>query len=165
MNSRFDRLRWRFLLLLLFFMVGCSMTQTLKKPEGEKEFGQETSRLEKLSREHPEPSVRAQSHLQLVFLYVNCRNPRLSYARALQEMETYLSLEPAKAETDDVKTWFTILKEVDKLRSSLQRTRETIRSLRDEMTGLRETNNRMKETIETLKRLDLQMEEKRRLIK
>jgi isochorismate synthase EntC len=165
MKSRFHRLRWCCFLLLLFFMAGCGITQTLKKPEDKKEFAQETSRLEKLAREHSEPSVRAQSHLQLAFLYVNCRNPRLNYTRALQEMESYLSMAPAKAQTDDFKNWFAILQEVEKSRSSLVRVHEANRSLRDEMAGLKTTNNEMRETIERLKSLDLQMEEKRSLIK
>jgi isochorismate synthase EntC len=133
-------------------MAGCGITQTLKKPEDKKEFAQETSRLEKLAREHSE-------------LYVNCRNPRLNYTRALQEMESYLSMAPAKAQTDDFKNWFAILQEVEKSRSSLVRVHEANRSLRDEMAGLKTTNNEMRETIERLKSLDLQMEEKRNLIK
>jgi outer membrane protein assembly factor BamD (BamD/ComL family) len=101
MDSQFNRLQWGCIFLVLFFIVGCSL-QTLKKPEGEKEFFQETSRLEKRAREHPKTSVRAQSHLQLAFLYVNYRNPQLNYTRALHEMENYFSLAPGKAQTDDV---------------------------------------------------------------
>ena len=93
MGSQFHRLQSGYVLLLLFFVVGCSF-QELKRPEGEKELSQETSRLEKLTREPPKTSVRARSHLQLAFLYVNYRNPQLNYHRALQEMESYLSLAP-----------------------------------------------------------------------
>jgi len=65
MGSPFHRLQWGCIFLLLFFVVSCSM-HALKTPEGEKEFSQETSRLEKLAREDPKAPVRAQSHLQLV---------------------------------------------------------------------------------------------------
>jgi len=88
----------------------------LRKPKEEKEFFQETSRLEKLAREDPATSVRAKSHLGLAFLYVNSRNPQLNYSRALQEMESYLSMSPAKAQKDDFQNWLTVLKELDRVR-------------------------------------------------
>lgn len=165
MNSRFHRLRWCCFILLLFFMASCSLTQALKKPEGEKEFVQETSRLEKLAREHPEPSVRAQSHLKLAFLYVNWRNPRLNYTRALQEMGSYLTLSPGKVQTDDFQNWFAVLRELDHLgkdriglQTSLEKVQKENKNLHNEVANLREM-------IERLKTLDRQMEEKRGLIK
>ena len=139
-------------------MASCSLKQAPKKPEGQKEFPQEIARLDKLAREDPETSSRAQSHLQLAFLYVNYRNPQLNYTRALKEMETYRSLAPAKAYTDDFGNWLAVLREVDQLH-------KTNRSLRDEVASLKEANHKMGETIERLKNLDRQMEEKRRLIK
>jgi chromosome segregation ATPase len=171
---------------LLFFMASCTLNHGLKNPEGGKEVLQETSRLEKLAREHPETSVRAQSHLQLAFLYVEWCNPQLNYTRALQEMESYLSLAPAKAQTGDFRNWLAVLREVDhlhkdriemgkknqglqthseKLQASLEKVQEANKSLRDEVANLKEMNNKMKETIERLKSLDRQMEEKRSLIK
>ncbi len=157
MGTEFRRLPWGWILLLLVFMASCSL-HAVKKPEGEKEFSQETSRLEKLAREHPETSVRAQSHLRLAFLYVNHKNPQLNYARAFQEMGSYLSLAPASATTDDFQNWFAVLKEVGKLQTSLEKVQKANKSLREEVAGL-------KETIEKLKSLDRQMEEKRSLIK
>ena len=157
MGLPFHRLRWGYIPLLLFFIVSCSM-HALKTPEGEKEFSQETSRLERLAREAPETSVRAQSHLQLAFLYVNYRNPQLNYSRALQEMESYRSLAPAKAQTDDFQNWLAVLKEVGKLKTSLERMQKANKSLSDELASL-------KETIERLKSLDRQIEEKRRITK
>jgi outer membrane protein assembly factor BamD (BamD/ComL family) len=139
-------------------MVGCSLNLAQKKPEGEKEFLEETCRLEKLARDHPETSVRAQSHLKLAFLFVNYRNPQLNYTRALQEMESYLSLVPTKGQTDDFKNWLSVLKETEKLQTGLEKAQKANRSLREEVAGL-------KETIERLKSLDRQMEEKRRLTK
>lgn len=157
MGSQFQRLPWGCIFLLLVFMVSCSL-QALKKAEGEKEFFQETSRLEKLAREHPRKSVRARSYLKLAFLYVNHRNPQLNYTRALQEMENYLSLAPAKAQTDDFRNWLAVLREIEKLQTSLEKVQRVNKSLREEVVGL-------KETIERLKTLDRQIEEKRSLIK
>ena len=164
MGSPFDRLRWGCIFLLLFFMVGCNL-QGLKKPEGEKEFAQETTHLGKLTREDPKPSVRAQSHLLLAFLYVNHRNPQLNYSRALQEMESYLSLAPAEAQTDDIQNWLAVLKEVGKLQTTLEKAQKANKTLHDEVAGLKETNSKMRETIERLTSLDRQMEEKRNLTK
>jgi hypothetical protein len=157
MDSQFYRLQWGHIFLLLFFVASCSL-QTAKRPEGEKEFFQETSRLEKRASEHPETSARAQSHLQLAFLYVNHKNPNLNYTRALQELESYFSLTPGKAPTDDVKNWFAVLKEVGKLQTGMERMEKVNKSLRDEVAGL-------KETIERLKNLDRHMEERRSLTK
>jgi hypothetical protein len=157
MDSRFHRLQWGWIFLLLFFVASCSL-QTVKKPEGEKEFFQETSRLEKRASEHPETSARAQSHLQLAFLYVNYRNPNLNYTRALHEMESYFSLVPGKAQTDDVQNWLAVLKEVGKLQTSMERMQKQNKSLRDEVAGL-------KETIEKLKSLDRHIEQRRSLTK
>jgi hypothetical protein len=157
MDPQFRRLPCGVIFLLLFFVASCSL-HTVKRPEGEKEFFQETSRLEKRASEHSETSIRAQSHLQLVFLYVNYRNPHLNYTRALQEMESYFSLTPGKAQTDDVQDWFAVLKEVGKLQTGMERMQRVNKSLRDEVAGL-------KETIEKLKSLDRHIEERRSLTK
>ena len=158
MGSFFHRLPWGYVFLLFFLIVGCSLTLGQKKLEGEKEFLQETCRLEKLAHDHPDPSVRSQSHLKLAFLYVNYRNPQFNYGRALQEMESYLSSVPAKAQTDEVNSWLAILKEIEKLQAGLEKTQKANRGLREEIAGL-------KETIDRLKTLDRQMEERRRLTK
>ena len=114
MGPKFLPFQWG-CFFLLFFILSCSLNLELKKPEGEREFLQEISRLEKLAREDPAISVRAKSHLKLAFLYVNSRNPQLNYSRALQEMESYLSMSPAKAQKDDFQNWLAVLREMDHL--------------------------------------------------
>ena len=179
MESQFLRLQWCGFFFLFFFAVSCSLNLELKKTKGENEFFQETSRLEKLAREDPATSVRAKSHLQLAFLHVNSRNPQLNYSRALQEMESYLSMSPAKPKKDDFQNWLAVLKELDhvrkdrkgmedknqglqtqieKLRISLEKVREADKKLRDEVANL-------EEMIEKLKEVDRQVEEKRSLTK
>jgi septal ring factor EnvC (AmiA/AmiB activator) len=151
----------------------------LKKTKGEKEFFQETSRLEKLAREDPATSVRAKSHLRLAFLYMNSRNPQLNYSRALQEMESYLSVSPAKAQKDDFQNWLAVLKELDRVRKDKKGMKEENQDLQTQIEKLRiglkkvqEANKNLgnevanlEEMIEKLKSLDYQMEEKRSLIK
>ena len=164
MGSQFHRLRWGCIFLLFFVMASCGL-QEMKKPEGEKEFSQKTVHLGKLAHEDSKASVRAQSHLLLAFLYVNHRNPQLNYNRALQEMESYLSLAPGEAQTDDIQNWLAVLKEVGKLQTTLEKVQKANKSLHDEVAWLKEMNNKMRETIERLTSLDRQMEEKRSLTK
>lgn len=186
MGPRFHRLQWGCFLLLLFFIAGCSLKHGINKREADDAFLRETTRLEKVAREHPNPSVRAKSHLQIALLYVNHKNPRLNYVRALQEMESGLSLSSPEAQTDNVQNWLEILREVDhlrkermetekrnqelqvhieKLQASLGKIEKANGILRDEVATLKEINNKMTETLEKLKSLDSQMEEKRNLIK
>jgi len=42
--------------LLTFFAVSCSLNQGLKKPQGEKDFLEQTSYLERVARYHPDLS-------------------------------------------------------------------------------------------------------------
>ena len=172
MNSTFRHFRWACFLLLLFFTASCSLNQAFVKSMGESEFLQETGRLEKISREHSDTSVRAQAHLQLAFLYVNYKNPRLNYSRALQEMEAYLSLSPDKTQTVDFQNWLAALREMDQLREDWTKMAEKNQALQGRidksqaaLEKAQEANNKMREAIERLKTLDRQMEEKRRLIK
>ncbi len=151
--------------LLFVFALGCSWNLELKKPMAEKEFLRETSRLEKLAREDPDPSVRAKSHLKLAFLYVNSRNPRLNYTRALQEMEIYLSTSPAEAQRDDFQNWLAVLKEVDRERTEIKKLRANLKTVRDTNENLDNKVTDLQEMIEKLKDLDFQAEEKRNLIK
>ncbi len=179
MISKFHRFQWVSFLPLLLFVAGCRLNQAWIPPEGQKEFLQETSRLEKLAREHSDASVRAQSHLQLAFLYLDYRNPRLSYTRALLEMESYLSLAPTKASTERFLNWLAVLREVDQLRkknnsakahiaklqATVEKVQEANKGLREEVANLKELNSNMLETLEWIKSLDVQMEEKRSFIK
>jgi archaellum component FlaC len=73
-------------------------------------------------------------------------------------MENYHSLAPWEVQTDDFQNWLAVLKEVGKLKISLERMQKANKSLSEEVAGL-------KETIERVKSLDRQMEEKRRLTK
>ena len=155
MGSKFLRVQWCCFFLLLFFVVSCSLNLKLKKPKGEKEFFQETSRLEKLVREDPAISVRAKSHLRLAFLYLNSQNPQLNYSRALQEMECYLSMSQAKAQKDGLQNWLAVLKELDRVRKGKKRMEEENLDLQTEIEKLRIRIRKDKKGMEE-KNLDLQ---------
>ena len=172
MGSKFLHLQWC-PLFLFFFVVSCSLNLEMKRPEGGEEFLQETSRLEKLAREDPATPVRAQCHLKLAFLYVNSRNPQLNYARALQEMESYFSMSPAKTQKDDFRNWLAVLREMDHLckdRMEVKRKNQTIRvqsdklqaglekvqkantHLRDEVVSLERMNNKLQAGLEKVQK-------------
>jgi prefoldin subunit 5 len=138
MASQFLRIQWcAFFPLFLFLPVSCTLNLELKKPEGEKEFLQETYRLEKIAREDPVESARAKSHLQLAFLYLNSRNPQLDYSRALQEMESYLSMSQGKAQNDSFQNWLAVLKEMDRGRKDMKAIEERNQFLEDQNEKLR----------------------------
>ena len=172
MNSTFHHFRWACFLLLLFFTASCSLNQAFVKSTSKSEFLQETVRLEKISRDHPDTAIRAQAHLQLAFLYVNYKNPRLNYSLALREMEAYLSLSPDKTQPVEFQNWLAALREMDHLcedwiemAEKNQALQGRIEKLQATLDKTQEANNKMREAIERLKTLDRQMEEKRRLIK
>src|SRR4030043_1347210 len=143
MDSQFHRLQWGCIFLLFLFIGSCSLRR-MKRPERRKEFFEETSRLEKRAGEHPKTSVRAQSHLQLAFLYVNYRNPQINYTRALHEMESYFSVAPGKAQTDDVQNWLAVLKEGGKIQTGTERMQKANKKLREEVAGHKNTNEKLK---------------------
>jgi predicted nuclease with TOPRIM domain len=80
-------------------------------------------------------------------------------------MESYLSLAPAEAQTDDFPNWLAVLQEIKKLHASLEQVQQANKNLRNEVASQKEMNHKMRETIERLKSLDRQMEEKRSLMK
>ena len=179
MGLGFLRLQWLCLSFLFLFLVSCSANLGLNKLKGEKDFFQETIRLEKLAHGDNPPSVQAESHLRLALLYVNSRNPQLNYSRALQEVESYLSMSPAEAQRDDVQNWFAVLKELDRVRkekrvmegkkqgfqTQIDKLRISLKKIQEENSNLADEVANLQEIIEKLKNLDWQMEEKRNLVK
>jgi hypothetical protein len=160
MRSQFLRISYCGFFSLIFFVSGCTLNGGLKKPEGEREFFMETSRLEKLAREDPSTSIRAKSHLQLAFLYVNSRNPQLNYSRALLEMESYFSMSSEKVQRDDFQNWFSVLKELDRVRKDKKAMEEKNHDLQTRMERFRIGQEEMQEANKSLrdKMDDLQAE-------
>ena len=173
---------------LIFFSIlvisSCSPKYTT--PRTDEEFSREISRLEKLLRENPDPSVQIKSHLELARLYTHYQNPGRDYLKGCREFAAYLSLVPPDWKNDEIQNWLSALEELEKLekeaavlRGENTETRETLdllskknKELQNRLEGLektnrilKESNEKMKETIEKLNILDRQMEEKRRNIR
>ncbi len=151
MRMQFLRLLRCGLFFLIVFVASCALNGGLNKSEGERDFFKETSRLEKLARENPSPSIRAKSHLQLAFLYVDSRNPQLNYSRALREMESYFSISPDKAQKDDSQNWFSVLKELDRVRKDKKSLEEENHDLQTRMEGFQMSLEEVQEANKSLR--------------
>lgn len=122
------------------------------------DFPKEIARLEKLVKYHPEPSIRTMAHLQLVLLYSHYKNPNPDYLRALEELETYMALDPDGGKTEEVQNLLALLRELERVVKENEEMKMSIELLIEQ-------NQRVKKTIQELEDLDLQIEEKRRKIK
>jgi len=97
-------------LVIIFLFLGCSLKH---RPQTGEEFSRETVRLETLIQESEDPSDRAKLHHQLAELSTHYQNPGRNYGKALREFETYLSLAPAEARTDEAQNWLGVLRELE----------------------------------------------------
>jgi len=98
-------------LVIIFLFLGCSLKH---RPQTGEEFSRETNRLETLIQESVDPSDRAKLHLHLAELSTHHQNPGRNYGKALREFETYLSLAPVEARTDEAQNWLGVLRELDR---------------------------------------------------
>ena len=118
-------------------------------------FPKEIARVEKILKYHPDPSIRALAHLQLVLLYTNYKNPNPDYIRALEELRAYIALDTDGGKTEEVQNLLALLGAIEKVIKENEEMKGNIRLLTEQ-------NQQIKKTIQDLKDLDLQIEEKRR---
>jgi len=130
MNHRRLKVICLVMLLILLASPGCSLKYT---PQSGEEFRQETLRLEKEARNHEDPKVRAECHLELAYLYLHHRNPLLNYGKALQEFEAYQKGTAADRQTEEIQNWTFALREMNR------RERETA-SLKERLAKLAQEN-------------------------
>ena len=175
-----------YFLIWVSILVISSCSPKYTAPRTGEEFSREISRLEKLSMEDPDPSVRAKSHLQLGRLYTYYKNPQRDYRKGYKEFAAYLALVPADRKDDEIQNWVSVLEELEESEKEADGLEGKIGSLTGEMNrqlkknqelqsrleslektnrSLSEANRSLKETIEMLKKLDQQMEEKRKSIR
>ena len=121
-------------------------------------FPKEIARVEKILKYHPDPSIRAMAHLQLVLLNTNYRNPNPDYLRALEELKAYIALDPEGSKNEEVQNMLALLSEIEKIVKENEEMKESVRLLTIQ-------NQRAKKTIQELKDLDVEIEEKRRKIR
>ena len=97
--------------VFIFLLSGCSLKHS---PQTGEEFSREMNRLESLIQESADPSGQAKLHYQLAELCTHHRNPGRNYGKALREFETYLSLAPVEARTDEAQNWVWVLRELER---------------------------------------------------
>ena len=127
--------------------------------------------------------------MKLARLYSDHQNNNRNYQKALEHLQTYISLDNGNVDGDTL-NWLASLEEIERLikeveaqnrrigqikkkleqsqkeTSALTRTNRKLRreeiSLRDKTRRLEESNMKLQKTIEMLKELDQRLEEKRR---
>ena len=161
-----------FLLFLLgLIMSGCAV---INQPEEDgyfypvsrpEDFPREISRVQKLTRYHPDPAVRAKSHLQLALLYMDYRNPNPDYLRALKELKQFVSMSPDGDKRDEAQTLIVLLSAYENVLLENDQKRRANELLTEQNKILIRENRAFKETIKELKYLDLQLEEKRKQVR
>jgi len=104
------------------------------------DYSREIAKQKKVTKSHPERSERVKAHLYLARLYASYKNPNKDYALALEELNTYISLNPKAAKEYAVQNRLHLLKEIEQLS---------------------EKNVKLEQAIEELKLLDQQIEQKR----
>ena len=162
--------------LFLLFLLGLTMSScaVINQPEENgyfypvsrpEDFPREITRVEKLTRYHPDPAVRAKSHLRLAMLYLDYRNPHPDYLRALKELKQYVSMSPDGDKRDEAQTLVVLLSAYENVLVENDEKRRANELLTEQNRALIRENRAFKETIKELKYLDLQLEEKRRQIR
>lgn len=115
----------------------------------------EANQLEEITKAHPEASVRAKAHLKLAVWHSSYKNPNPNYQVALKELESYLKLNPSAANAEEVRQFFSILMEIDRITEENKKMKLKIDLLMKE-------NREIKDKLEKLKSLDVDIEEKRK---
>ncbi|MGQ0793672.1 MAG: hypothetical protein ACT4NX_06220 [Deltaproteobacteria bacterium] len=153
------------LLALILFLSGAPGCATKEPaPSGDlgvqskvtspEDFPKEIARLEEAARLYsgaPQGGI----HLELAMLHIHHKNPNPRYSRALEELESYIFLEADRGKSDQIQNWVSLLKE-------LKRVREEGAAAKASLQQLSEENQRIRATLEELKKLDRQLENKRR---
>jgi chromosome segregation ATPase len=132
MNCFFPKVVLFGIFVFLLTGSGCGLKHSPRSPE---EFARETLRLEERARAHEDPEVRAESRRELGALYVNPRNPRLDYGKALREFEIYLGSAPEAGKSDEVRTWVAVLRELEKEKKEASDLRDKVKALAWEREG------------------------------
>lgn len=108
------------------------------------DFPKEIAELEAIVQKPEGNSNLADLRLTLSILHSHYRNPSPNYQKALKEFEMFVSLDNAGGKTDLIQNWLAMLKEIVRLEKE---------------------NKDFKDKVEKLKYLDIELEEKRKMVK
>ncbi|MBI5666058.1 MAG: hypothetical protein HZC49_13370 [Nitrospirae bacterium] len=146
-------------------------------------FKNEIEKTIRAANEMSDASAAAHTYLKLAVLYAHYRNPAPDYHSAVSTIEMYASLNPYEGNRDMVQNWRRLLEEISALQDSkaaLQEKAEKSRleaerldaenkalseKYRKEIDRLDAENKDLIEKLKQLKDIDIELEEKRKLIK
>jgi hypothetical protein len=129
------------------------------------EFQKEIERLKGLSHKKLPSLDAARTHIQLAFLYSHYRNPLPDYYKALEHLRIYASIDPEGSRQDYIQNWLGMLKEIANLGSANRDITEKKEQLKEEIARILKENTKMSGKLDKLKSLDIELEQKRKLVK
>jgi valyl-tRNA synthetase len=129
------------------------------------DYKKEVERLNNVVQASRNDSELANAHLQLALLYSDYRNPAHDYNTALKELDSFASLDPEGSRRAYFQNWLRMLKEIEKADRSNEDLKEKEQQLNKELSRLEKENAEIKKKLEQLKHLDIEMEEKRKMVK
>jgi len=129
------------------------------------EFQNKIETLQGIIQKKPAAPDAARAHIQLAFLYSHYRNPSPDYPRALGQLEKYASLDPEGGKQAYVQDRLRMLKEIAAYTVANEDLKGKTEQMKKEIARLDKENTEMKEKLERLKYLDIELEEKRKLVK
>ena len=152
-------------------------------------YAKEILELNQVIRNDSKSAEAKNAHLKLAHLYLDHKNHRQNYQKALKHLKSYIILEESSVD-GEMLNWMASLKEIDRLSKQIASQRQQINKiqgqlkqskkaklalsqtnrkltreeikLREKNRKLEESNQNLKKTIEMLKNLDQRLEEKRK---
>ncbi len=152
------------------------------RPAADDRSAGEIAQLDRVIRQDSKSGEAKNAHLKLAQLYSDHSSQHRNYHKALQHLETYMTLQGSSVNGETL-NWLASLKEIERLSSeisgvqkqleesnkanlALKRTNRKLTqeeiSLRDKNRKLEESNQKLQQTLEMLQHLDRRLEEKRR---
>lgn len=123
------------------------------------DFPAEIARLQQVADSYSSgATIQTMPHLELALLYSHYKNPHPDYDKAIEELETFIFLDATHGNSEQVQNFYNMLKQ-------LQEAKNQNKDMRASVQLLSEENQRLKQTLEELKKLDRQVEGKRRSMK
>jgi chromosome segregation ATPase len=197
MHTSKTKMNLTVIIALVVAFSGCShmmnsakvTTDSASQQVANDKYAKEILELNQVIRNDSNSAEAKNAHLKLAHLYLDHKNHRRNYQKALKHLKSYINLEESSVD-GEMLNWMASLKEIDRLskqiasqhqqinkiqgqlnqsqkaklalsRTNRKLTREEI-NLREKNRKLEESNQNLKKTIEMLKNLDQRLEEKRR---
>ena len=145
----------------------------------------EIVRLEKIIADEPDSAAAAESFYYLSLLYSHHKKRQPDYQKALQNLESYIRLNPEAGKKNDVQYLLSLFREIETLgakkntlkvknnalkakNDALKKDKATLKgnttTLKREKEQLTTENQNLQDMIEQLKLLDIQLEERRKSV-